>query len=256
MWRVRGHDPEAAPLSRPGAPQHPLPRRRRRRRRGQLPGAGRRRWTACRSSTPSRPTRRPRSWAGWLRSGCSFDVASPAEVAMALAAGADPSRISYGNTIKKEADIAARLRAGRPPVRLRQRGRAGQDRPRRAGRRVFCRILTTRRGCRLAAVAQVRLHARHGARAADPRRRHGCRALGRVVPCRLAAEEPGRLGGSTGRGGRACSATSRPSASSSAWSISAAASRRPTAPPCRTPRPTAPRSWPRCAVSSATASRS
>ena len=65
--------------------------------------------------------------------GCSFDVASPAEVAMALAAGADPARISYGNTIKKEADIAARLRAGRAPVRLRQRGRAGQDRPRRAG---------------------------------------------------------------------------------------------------------------------------
>ncbi len=37
--------------------------------------------------------------------GSSFDVASPAEVDMCLAAGADPSRISYGNTVKKRVDI-------------------------------------------------------------------------------------------------------------------------------------------------------
>ena len=37
--------------------------------------------------------------------GSSFDVASPAEVDMCLAAGADPSSISYGNTVKKRADI-------------------------------------------------------------------------------------------------------------------------------------------------------
>ncbi|MGI8686567.1 MAG: type III PLP-dependent enzyme [Acidimicrobiales bacterium] len=38
--------------------------------------------------------------------GASFDVASPGEVDMALAAGAPPARISYGNTIKKQRDIA------------------------------------------------------------------------------------------------------------------------------------------------------
>jgi ornithine decarboxylase len=37
--------------------------------------------------------------------GSNFDVASPAEVDMCLAAGADPSRISYGNTVKKRQDI-------------------------------------------------------------------------------------------------------------------------------------------------------
>lgn len=37
--------------------------------------------------------------------GSSFDVASPAEIDMCLAAGADPSRISYGNTVKKIGDI-------------------------------------------------------------------------------------------------------------------------------------------------------
>jgi ornithine decarboxylase len=40
-----------------------------------------------------------------VRLGSSFDVASPAEVDMCLAAGADPSRISYGNTVKKRRDI-------------------------------------------------------------------------------------------------------------------------------------------------------
>jgi ornithine decarboxylase len=38
--------------------------------------------------------------------GSSFDVASPAEIDACLAAGASPADISYGNTIKKRADIA------------------------------------------------------------------------------------------------------------------------------------------------------
>ncbi|MCU1393398.1 MAG: Orn/DAP/Arg decarboxylase 2 [Ilumatobacteraceae bacterium] len=38
--------------------------------------------------------------------GSAFDVASPAEIDMCLAAGADPANISYGNTIKKSRDIA------------------------------------------------------------------------------------------------------------------------------------------------------
>ena len=40
-----------------------------------------------------------------VKLGSSFDVASPAEIDMCLAAGADPSRISYGNTVKKLVDI-------------------------------------------------------------------------------------------------------------------------------------------------------
>src|SRR5665213_2544858 len=38
--------------------------------------------------------------------GSCFDCASVAEIQMALAAGATPERVSYGNTIKKERDIA------------------------------------------------------------------------------------------------------------------------------------------------------
>ena len=67
--------------------------------------------------------------------GSCFDTASVAEIEMVLAAGATPDRISFGNTIKKERDIAARLRARRAPLRGRLRGRGREDRPRRARQR-------------------------------------------------------------------------------------------------------------------------
>ncbi len=38
--------------------------------------------------------------------GSAFDVASPGEIDMCLAAGADPAHLSYGNTVKKRRDIA------------------------------------------------------------------------------------------------------------------------------------------------------
>src|SRR4051794_10104199 len=78
--------------------------------------------------------------------GSAFDVASPGEIAAVLAAGADPGRISYGNTIKKEADIAwafahgVRLFAFDSEAELAKLGRAAP------GARVFCRILTSGEG--------------------------------------------------------------------------------------------------------------
>src|SRR5215472_6544470 len=44
--------------------------------------------------------------------GCCFDVASVSESEAVLAAGATPDRISYGNTIKKESEIAAAAKLG------------------------------------------------------------------------------------------------------------------------------------------------
>ena len=44
--------------------------------------------------------------------GSRFDVASPAEISLCLAAGVDPARMSYGNTIKKRRDIAFAHEAG------------------------------------------------------------------------------------------------------------------------------------------------
>ncbi|MBI4276212.1 MAG: type III PLP-dependent enzyme [Rhizobiales bacterium] len=44
--------------------------------------------------------------------GSSFDVASVSETETVLAAGATPDRISYGNTIKKESEIASAFKLG------------------------------------------------------------------------------------------------------------------------------------------------
>ncbi len=73
--------------------------------------------------------------------GSCFDTASVAEIEMVLAAGATPERISFGNTIKKERDIArayalgVRLFAVDCKAEVEKIGRAAP------GARVFCRFL-------------------------------------------------------------------------------------------------------------------
>lgn len=73
--------------------------------------------------------------------GSCFDAASIPEIEMALAAGATPDRISFGNTIKKERDIASAFALG---VRLFAVDcKAEVEKIARAapGARVFCRVL-------------------------------------------------------------------------------------------------------------------
>lgn len=80
------------------------------------------------------------------RLGSAFDCASVPEIQMALAAGAPAERISYGNTIKKEADIrrafelGVRLFAFDSDAELEKLARSAP------GARVFCRILTSGEG--------------------------------------------------------------------------------------------------------------
>jgi ornithine decarboxylase len=74
--------------------------------------------------------------------GSCFDTASVAEIEMALAAGAGADRISFGNTIKKERDVArayalgVRLFAVDCEAEVEKIARAAP------GSRVFCRILS------------------------------------------------------------------------------------------------------------------
>ena len=74
--------------------------------------------------------------------GSCFDTASVAEIEMVLAAGATADRISYGNTIKKERDVARayalgiRLFAVDCQAEVEKIARAAP------GSRVFCRILS------------------------------------------------------------------------------------------------------------------
>ncbi|SHL60108.1 type III PLP-dependent enzyme [Roseibium suaedae] len=73
--------------------------------------------------------------------GSAFDCASVGEIEMVLATGADATRISYGNTIKKERDIARAYELG---VRLyavdsfEEVEKIARAAP---GSRVFCRVL-------------------------------------------------------------------------------------------------------------------
>ncbi|CEG06908.1 Lysine/ornithine decarboxylase [Afipia felis] len=73
--------------------------------------------------------------------GSCFDTATVAEIEMALAAGATPDRISFGNTIKKERDIARAYALG---IRLfavdcvAEVEKIARSAP---GAKVFCRIL-------------------------------------------------------------------------------------------------------------------
>jgi ornithine decarboxylase len=101
--------------------------------------------------------------------GSCFDTASVPEIEMVLAAGATADRISYGNTIKKERDIATAYALG---VRLYAVDcNAEVEKVARAapGSRVFCRILSDcvgaewplsrKFGCEPAMAADVLEHA-------------------------------------------------------------------------------------------------
>ena len=73
--------------------------------------------------------------------GSCFDCASLAEIDMALAAGATPDRISFGNTIKKERDVAAAFARGIRLFAVDCREEAEKVAHAAPGARVFCRIL-------------------------------------------------------------------------------------------------------------------
>ncbi|GAB3285547.1 type III PLP-dependent enzyme [Parasphingorhabdus pacifica] len=80
--------------------------------------------------------------------GASFDIASPGEIDLCLAQGADAGSLSYGNTIKKRSDVARAYERG---VRLfatdseADLTNIAEVAP---GSRVFCRILVDNKGSR------------------------------------------------------------------------------------------------------------
>ncbi|WP_017976253.1 type III PLP-dependent enzyme [Actinopolyspora halophila] len=90
----------------------------------------------------------PRVVAELVSLGASFDVASPGEIDLCLRQGAAPESISYGNTIKKPADVAYAHRKG---VRLFATDSAAdlaniaENAP---GAGVFCRIAVDNTGSR------------------------------------------------------------------------------------------------------------
>jgi ornithine decarboxylase len=119
----------------------------------------------------------PEILARLVRLGAHFDAASLGEIDLCLAAGATPDRISFGNTIKKQRDIAAAYERG---VRLfafdsdAELDKLAEAAP---GASVFCRVLmdcestdrplSRKFGCAPAMAAALMLRA--GERGLDPR---------------------------------------------------------------------------------------
>ena len=73
--------------------------------------------------------------------GSCFDVASVAETEMVLAAGCTPDRISYGNTIKKETEIASAFRLGITLFAIDCEAEVEKVARAAPGSRVICRIV-------------------------------------------------------------------------------------------------------------------
>jgi len=73
--------------------------------------------------------------------GSCFDTASVAEIEMVLAAGATPERISFGNTIKKERDIARAYALGVRLFAVDCKAEAEKIARVAPGAKVFCRFL-------------------------------------------------------------------------------------------------------------------
>jgi len=78
--------------------------------------------------------------------GSNFDCASVAEIEMAIKAGASASRVSYGNTIKKERDIARAHALGVSMFAVDSHEEVEKVARAAPGARVFCRVLTEGEG--------------------------------------------------------------------------------------------------------------
>jgi ornithine decarboxylase len=78
--------------------------------------------------------------------GSSFDAASIEEVEMCLAAGADPARISFGNTIKKSTAIARAHALGVPMFAFDSDEELDKIARHAPGARVYCRLLVENDG--------------------------------------------------------------------------------------------------------------
>jgi ornithine decarboxylase len=78
--------------------------------------------------------------------GASFDTASAGEIRQVLAAGAAPKRISFGNTIKKPADIAFAHAQGVDLFAFDSEAELRKIARHAPGSRVFCRILVEGKG--------------------------------------------------------------------------------------------------------------
>lgn len=81
-----------------------------------------------------------------LTLGSCFDVASPNEIDLVLSLGADPEKLSYGNTIKKQRDIEYAFARGVDLFAFDSAAELDKLAAVAPGSRVFCRLLVNNQG--------------------------------------------------------------------------------------------------------------
>ena len=129
--------------------------------------------------------------------GARWDVASPGEIDAVLAIGGDPADLSYGNTIKRAADIAYAFGCGVRQFTVDSPGELTKIITLAPGATVLVRIATSGAGRRLGARREVRLPGTRSRRPA-PDGRRGRASGGCRLPRRHPAAEPAGLGRAAG----------------------------------------------------------
>ena len=133
--------------------------------------------------------------------GSSFDVASPGEIDRCLKLGIDPARLAFGNTIKKERDIAYAHSCGVGIFTVDAEAQLDKAIRQAPGATVYVRISTEGPGP-TGRCPQVRVQSR-GRPSAAPQGRARRARVRRVVSCRLPAARCHGLGSGAGRCRRA-----------------------------------------------------
>ena len=136
----------------------------------------------------------------------SMGLPRVAEIEMALAAGATPDRVSYGNTIKKERDLARAFALG---IRLFAVESAAEVEKiaRRWGATALCRILYDCAGAEWPLSRKFGCDPEMAVEALRPRQASGPGAVRHPLPCRLAAAQGEGVGSCPVRWPRRCSVT-------------------------------------------------
>jgi hypothetical protein len=186
--------------------------------------------------------------------GSSFDTASIAEIELALAAGATPDRVSFGNTIKKEKDVArahalgVRLYAVDCEAEVEKIARAAP------GSKVFCRILCDGAGAEWPLSRKFGCAPQMAAKVLE--RAHALGLVAHGLSFHVGSQQRHPRAWTARWKSRPLSSVTSPSAASSfRCSTSAAASRRAISSMSRLSAPMDRRSFARSAATSATAFR-
>ena len=120
--------------------------------------------------------------------GANFDIASEGELTRCREAGISADRLSFGNTIKRESEIADAAASGIDLFAFDSLAELDKLARRAPGSRVFCRLLIENRGAEWPLSRKFGCEAHVAADLLIEAKQRGLAAGWRLVSCRLAAD--------------------------------------------------------------------